>query len=93
MARVELPIRVPDPPVSLPLSPVPDRTVTGAVEWYAAIGIPVTERWLRTVTNRRELQCRIIAGRRMYATEELWRFIMTRPTRTTGAARYNQKES
>ncbi|BCQ08464.1 hypothetical protein JMUB5695_01897 [Mycobacterium heckeshornense] len=27
----------------------------------------------------------------MYATEELWRFIVTRPTQTAGAARYNQK--
>lgn len=91
MARVELPVKVPDPPPSLNVSPVPDKTVGDAVAWYARIGVPVTERWIKTVTDRRELACRIVAGRRMYSTEELWRFIVTRPTRTAGAARYNQK--
>jgi hypothetical protein len=76
------------------LSPVPDKTVAGAVEWYREIGVPVTERWIKTVTDRRELMCRIVAGRRTYSTQELWRFIVTRPTRTAGAARYtNNKES
>lgn len=89
MARVETPVRVPDPPAHLDVSPVPDKTVADAVAWYAGIGVPVTERWIKTVTDRRELSCRIVAGRRMYSTEELWRFIVTRPTRTAGAARYN----
>ncbi|WP_302776023.1 hypothetical protein [Mycolicibacterium neoaurum] len=70
---------------------MPDKTVTDAVEWYRGIGVEVTERWLKTVTDRKELTCRIIAGRRMYATAELWRFITTRPTRTAGAARYNPR--
>jgi hypothetical protein len=91
MARVELPVTVPDPPASLSLSPVPDKTVADAVAWYAGIGVLVTERWLKAVTDRKELTCRIIAGRRMYSTEELWRFITTRPTRTAGAARYNNQ--
>jgi hypothetical protein len=93
MARVEVPAPAPDPPASLPLSPVPDKTVAEAVMWYAGIGVPVTERWIKTVTDRRELMCRIVAGRRMYSTAELWRFIVTRPTRTAGAARYNQQGS
>jgi len=29
--------------------------------------------------------------RRMYSTQELWRFIVTRPARTAGAARYNHE--
>jgi hypothetical protein len=94
MARVELPVRIPEPPASLNVSPVPDKTVADAVAWYAGIGVEVTERWLKTVTDRKELTCRIIAGRRMYSTAELWRFIVTRPTRTAGAARYtNNNES
>ncbi|WP_460357693.1 hypothetical protein [Mycobacterium sp. ZZG] len=83
---------MPDPPTSLVLSPVPDRTVTDAVAWYRSIGVEVTERWLKSVTDRRELACRIVAGRRMYSTEELWRFIVTRPSRTAGAARYNNRK-
>lgn len=82
---------MPDPPAHLDVSPVPDKTLADGVAWYAAIGVPVTERWIKTVTDRRELSCRIVAGRRMYSTAELWRFIVTRPTRTAGAARYNQK--
>lgn len=92
MARVEIPVRVPDPPAHLDVSPVPDKTVSEAVAWYAGIGVPVTERWIKTVTDRKELMCRIVAGRRMYSTAELWRFIVTRPTRTAGAARYNNQQ-
>lgn len=91
MARVDVPIPVPEPPDQLNVSPFPDKTVSDAVEWYASIGVLVTERWIKTVTDRKELMCRIVAGRRMYSTTELWRFIVTRPTRTAGAARYNQK--
>lgn len=91
MARVELPVPVPEPPEKLNVSPIPDKTITDAVEWYRGIGVEVTERWLKTVTDRRELMCRIIAGRRMYSTSELWRFIVTRPSRTAGAQRYNQR--
>ena len=91
MARVELSVPVPDPPASLSVSPVPDKTVTDAVDWYRSIGVEVTERWLKTVTDRRELMCRIVAGRRMYSTQELWRFIVTRPARTAGAARRNHQ--
>ncbi|WP_142392650.1 hypothetical protein [Mycobacterium sp. 3519A] len=91
MARVDIPVPVPDPPAHLDVSPVPDKTAADAVAWYAGIGVPVTERWIKTVTDRRELACRIVAGRRMYTTEELWRFIVTRPSRTAGAARYNRK--
>lgn len=93
MARVNIPVPVPEPPASLNVSPVPEKTVTDAVDWFAGIGVPVTERWIKTVTDRRELSCRIVAGRRMYSTEELWRFITTRPNRTAGAARYNKKEN
>lgn len=91
MARVQVPVQVPEPPDHLNVSAVPDKTVAEVVAWYASIGVPVTERWIKTVTDRNELMCRIVAGRRMYSTTELWRFITTRPTRTAGAARYNQK--
>lgn len=91
MARIEIPVPVPEPPEALNVSPVPDKTLTDAVEWYRGIGLEVTERWLKTVTDRKELTCRIVAGRRMYSTAELWRFITTRPTRTAGAARYSQR--
>ncbi|OBI89271.1 hypothetical protein A9X01_13910 [Mycobacterium asiaticum] len=74
------------------MSVVPDKTVADAVEWYRGIDVEVTERWLKTVTDRDELTCRIIAGRRMYSTAELWRFIVTRPTRTAGASRYNHQK-
>lgn len=90
MARTQLSVRIPAPPASLAVSPVPDKTVGDAVAWYHAIGVEVTERWLKAVTDRKELMCRIVAGRRMYSTAELWRFIVTRPSRTAGAARYNQ---
>lgn len=92
MARVELPIPVPAPPASLSVSPVPDKTVSDAVAWYRGISVEVSERWLKTVTDRKELMCRIVAGRRMYSTAELWRFIVTRPTHTAGAARYNNQK-
>ena len=92
MARVESPVCVPEPPTWLSLSHVPDKSVKDAVEWYRGIGVDVTERWLKSVTGRRELVCRIVAGRRMYSTEELWRFIVTRPTRTAGAARYTHQK-
>ncbi|BCQ08463.1 hypothetical protein JMUB5695_01896 [Mycobacterium heckeshornense] len=51
MARVDTPVRVPDPPAHLDVSPVPDKTVAGAVAWYAGIGVPVPERWIKTVTD------------------------------------------
>lgn len=88
MARVEPPVCVPEPPTWLSLSHIPDKSVKDAVEWYRRIGVNITERWLKSVTDRDELVCRIVAGKRMYSTEELWRFIVTRPTRTAGAARY-----
>jgi|SRR5271166_364683 len=92
MARVEPKICVAEPPTWLSLSHIPDKSVKDAVEWYWGIGVTtVTERWLKAVTDRRELACRIIAGRRMYSTAELWRFIVTRPSRTAGAARYNNQ--
>lgn len=92
MARVEPTVHVPEPPTWLNVSPVPDKTVADAVAWYRGIGVEVTERWLKSVTDRKELMCRIVAGRRMYSTEELWRFIVTRPTRTAGAARYTHQK-
>jgi hypothetical protein len=91
MARVQPSVSMPEPPTWLILSPVPDKSVKGAVEWYRGVGVEVTERWLKSVTDRNELVCRIIAGRRYYSTEELWRFIVTRPSRTAGAARYNNQ--
>lgn len=93
MARAQPSASVPEPPTSLCLSHIPDKSVESAVEWYRGIGVEVTERWLKSVTDRRELVCRIVAGKRCYSTEELWRFIVTRPTRTAGAARYGQKGS
>jgi hypothetical protein len=92
MARTQSGICTPAPPTWLAVSPVPDKTVTDAVTWYQCIGVEVTERWLKTVTDREELMCRIVAGRRMYSTQELWRFIVTRPTRTAGAGRYNNQK-
>lgn len=92
MARIEPKICVPEPPTWLSVSPIPDKTVSGAVEWYSQIGVLISERWLKAVTDRNELVCRIVAGRRMYSTYELWRFIVTRPTRTAGAARYTQQK-
>jgi hypothetical protein len=91
MARVELRVCVPEPPGSLGVSPVPDKTVKDAVAWYRDIGVEVTARYLKAATDRNELMCRIIAGRRRYSTAELWRFITTRPTRTAGATRYNNQ--
>ena len=90
MARLQPDARVPEPPTWLSLSPVPDKSVETAVNWYRGIGVHVTERWLKSVTDRRELMCRIVAGKRCYSTAELWRFIVTRPSRTAGAARYSQ---
>jgi hypothetical protein len=91
MARIDSKIPVPNPPTGLRLSHVPDKSIKDAVEWYEGIGVNVTERWLKSVTDRKELVCRIIAGRRYYCTEELWRFIVTRPSRTAGVARYQEK--
>ncbi len=89
MARVEI---VPEPPTWLNISAAPDKTVKGAVDWYKRVGVDVTEGWIKKVTDRNELTCRIIAGKRYYSTEELWRFIVTRPSRTAGAARYTQQK-
>ncbi|OBK18590.1 hypothetical protein A5636_20285 [Mycobacterium asiaticum] len=85
-------VRVVPPPEWLSLSHVPDKNLAQAVEWYRQLGVDITERWLKSVTDRNELICRIIGGRRMYSTEDLWRFIVTRPSRTAGAARYNQQK-
>lgn len=92
MARVQPGIHMPEPPRWLCLSHLPDKTVKEAVEWYRGIGVEVIERWLKSVTDRNELVCRIVAGRRYYSTEELWRFIVTRPTRTAGCRALQQSE-
>lgn len=66
---------------------MPDKTAAGAAECYMGIGVEVTERWLKAVTDRKELTWRIVAGQRMYSTAELWRVHhnATNPHRRGGA--------
>lgn len=65
------------------LSPVPALTAAEAVEWYrSALGVTVTPRYLKTMTEASHLRCQIVAGRRQYSTAELYRFIVTRPSHT-----------
>lgn len=77
---------LPQPPQGVLLSEVPALTDAQACQWFAvALGLDgITPRWLKTVTESGELQCRIVARRRRYSTAELFRFIVSRPNHTAG---------
>lgn len=82
MSRAPM-IDIPAAPDSVTLSPVPALTAPEAVEWYRnMLGVGVTPRYLKTVTEAGQLRCQIVAGRRQYSTAELYRFIVTRPGHT-----------
>src|SRR5262245_56389503 len=84
-----MPEAIPEPPEGLILSPVANRTIEQAAEWYKEqFGLEVTTLWLKRQTDAGELHCQIWAGRRMYSTKELYRFLVTRPERTAGGKRY-----
>ena len=85
MARTPMRFDIPDPPPDWELSNWPGNDIDEAVEWYKKRNIKkVTKRYLKTNTDSGELKCQIVAGRRMYSTAELWRFIVTRPSHTAG---------
>lgn len=60
------------------LSPVPDRTTEQAAQWITKLGPEVSERYIRSQTDKGELNCSVIAGRRYYSTSELYRFVLSR---------------
>ena len=87
MAR--MPDAIPEPPPGLILSPVANRSIEQARDWYKdKFDLEVTARWLKNQTDAGELHCQIWVGRRMYSTQELYRFLVTRPERTAGKYRY-----
>lgn len=76
---------LPAPPPGVTLSPVANMGIGSARDWLRdALGVDVTTRYLKAATDARELRCQIVAGRRAYATTELYRFLVTRPERTSG---------
>lgn len=77
------PVEVPAPPLNVVLSPVPNLTAAQAVEWCRSeLELCITARYLKSATDSGQLRCQIVAGRRMYSTRELFRFIVTRPPHT-----------
>lgn len=74
---------LPPPPDGVKLSHVPALTAEAAVDWYLDnFDLWVTARWLRDQVDAENLTCRIICGKRHFSTQELYRFIVTRPART-----------
>jgi hypothetical protein len=70
---------VPPPPTLLKVDAAPCFTVEEAAEWIShRVGPKVTATYLRNATDKHQLQCSIIAGKRHYSTEQLWAFISTR---------------
>jgi hypothetical protein len=51
-----------------------------AVNWCRAeLRFPVTARWLKECTNRGDLIAAIVCGRRMYSSQALYEFAVSRP--------------
>lgn len=84
MAR--MPEQFPDPPPDLPISSMWNKRIDEAVDWCTKdAGVKhITERYLRTSTDDGKLRCKVIANKRMYSTEELYRFLVSHPGQTRG---------
>ena len=79
MSRPPTTFEIPAPPPGLLLSPVPDKTLEQAVEWInTVLGPKVTERYLKSQTDKGELRTQVITRCRYYSTSELYRFILSR---------------
>lgn len=73
---------LPPPPAGLESSTVPNLTMVGAASWCrSALGIPVKVRYLQDNATSGALRVSLIGGKRYVSTEELWRFLVTRPAR------------
>jgi hypothetical protein len=74
-------LSIPNPPDNVRLSPVPNKTVEQAVQWFRAeLELNITPRFIRRATSEGKLRCHILARRRMYSTADLYAFVVTRPT-------------
>lgn len=75
---------LPQPPAALALSPVATLSAAEAVAWLAdELGVHgITERFIKSETERGHLAAQIIAGRRRYSTQSLYAWIVTRPAST-----------
>lgn len=78
---------LPAPPPGVQLSPVPSMDVHQAVNWCRVeLKFPVTVRWLKECTNRGELSAAIVCGRRMYSTQAVYEFAVSRPNKKSVSA-------
>lgn len=70
------------------LSPVPNMDIPQAVEWFrTALGVSITERFIRESITRGDLACSIIAGKRTLSSQSCFEFIVTRPNRKNSRKR------
>ena len=89
MARTPMTFNIPNPPPDVALSPVANKTADSAVDWLRSVlDIHVTTRYIKTQTEAGELRCQIVAGKRLYSTAELYKFILSRPGQTKGSKRH-----
>ncbi|WP_167098292.1 hypothetical protein [Mycobacterium sp. DL592] len=78
---------LPAPPDGVRLSPVPNKTVDDAVVWLQAeLEMSVTPRYIKRCIAEGKLRCHIVARRRMLSTQDLYAWIVTRPTNNTATA-------
>lgn len=79
---------IPSPPPGVVVTDIPSLDVHQAVTWcMAELQFPVTARWLKECTNRGELQCALVAGRRRYSTASLLDFAVSLPNRKNSRKR------
>lgn len=72
---------LPKPPDGVQLSPVPNKTVDGSVEWFKSeLDLEITPRYIRRLIAEGKLRCYIVARRRMLSTLDLYSMIVTRET-------------
>lgn len=73
----------PDPPPGVILSPIPEHDLAGATSYCNnVLRLPCTARWLKAATDRGDLACNIVGGRRLYSTQALFDLAVTpRPTK------------
>lgn len=72
------------PPRGVELSRLPTiRGREAAHEWIAeTLGVPLTLNYVRAATSRRDIPCREIAGALMFATQDLFDWVLSITERT-----------
>lgn len=77
MSRLPKTFDIPQPRDRV-LQIAPTLTVAQAVAWLNELGPQVTARYIGAQTDKGELPCAVIGGRRYYSEQNLWDFILTR---------------